>query len=73
MNKATFMDVIYQCGEEGEAPLTVRPWPDFPSECVQIVALDKDAKEYWGDVCISLPKPLARRLGEAIIAASKDQ
>lgn len=73
MPKGTFMDVLYQCGEEGEAPLTVRPEPDFPSECVQIVALDKDAKEYWGDVRISLPKELARRLGEALILAAKDK
>lgn len=70
--KKAYMDVIYQVGEEGEDPLTIRPEPDFPSECVQIIALDASAIEYWGSVRISLPKALALKMGEALIAAAKD-
>ena len=42
-------------------------------DCVEVRTTDKESRDYWGAILFSMPKPMARALGEALIAASKDE
>jgi hypothetical protein len=70
MTKKAYMDVLYLVGEEGEPPLTVRPHPDAPDDCVEILATDAEAKKWWGDIELGMSRAVAAQLGRALLAAS---
>jgi len=72
MSNKAFLDVVREVGMEGESPLTVRPWPDDPATCLQVVAASPGAKEFWGNVDITMPRAMAAALGRALIAAAEE-
>lgn len=65
-----YLHIHYLVGVVGEQPITVRPDPDFPDDCIQVIADSDLAKQYWGDVRFSVSKEMARLLGEALIKAA---
>ena len=68
-----FMDVIYQVGLECDPVITIGPDPDSPTECIRILTKGDEAKEHWGSIDFSIPKEMAIKLGEALIAAGSNQ
>ena len=65
-----YMDINYLVGTVGDPPITIRPDPDGPDDLVQVIADSDAAKRYWGDVHFSVPKEMARLLGEALIKSA---
>ena len=72
--KKAYIDQLFQVGEEGEPPLTVRPSPDDPQAWVELCAVGTEAVDYWGEISVMLPNEIARLLGQALIkAATKEE
>lgn len=65
-----YMDIHYMVGVAYDPPLTVRPDPDGPDDWVLVIADSDSAKQHWGDVHFSVPREMARLLGEALIKAA---
>lgn len=69
-DQKAYCDIQREVGMEGDSPLTVRPCPDFPLECVQLLANGAAAEQYWGSIRLSMPKQMAVELGKALIACA---
>jgi hypothetical protein len=65
-----YMDINYLVGTAGDPPITVRPDPDVPDDCIQVITVSDSAKQYWGDFQFSVPLEMARLLGQALIKAA---
>jgi hypothetical protein len=70
MSKKAYLEVIYLVGEEGWAPLTVRPHPDSPDTSVEIFAQGDEARAYWGGIELGMSRAVAAQLGRALLAAA---
>jgi hypothetical protein len=51
--------------------ITVRPSADFPDGNVWLMT-EKTEVEYWGALSLDIPAGMARKLGEALIAAANE-
>lgn len=51
--------------------LTVRPSPDFPDGNVEF-SVEKSEEEWFGPMRLDMPAEMARKLGEALIAAASE-
>ena len=71
MSKKAFMDIVRQIGMEGDPCLTVSPSSDCPG-FVMLEALEPKAKEWFGNVCLTIDSSMARKLAEALIACADE-
>ena len=71
MSKKAFMDIVRQIGMEGDPCLTVSPSSDCPG-FVMLEALEPKAKEWFGNVCLSMDSSMARKLGKALIDCANE-
>jgi hypothetical protein len=64
------VDIVFEAGP-GPAVLQVRPHPDSPRDTLELCTATKDAKEYFGEISVSMTKAQALAVAKALTIAAQ--